>query len=133
MIDLTSFEKALSQLKRALVRANTAPEDEELRDACIQRFEYTCELAWKMLKRQLEIEIENTVEVDSFSKKQLFRVGGERGFIQDVDAWFEYLEKRNLTSHTYNEAKAQAVFAVLATFERDAVDLYNKLKARQHD
>jgi hypothetical protein len=55
-IDLTSLEKALESLKRGVVRSRDDPADEELRDAVIQRFEYTYELSWKMLKRILETE-----------------------------------------------------------------------------
>lgn len=126
------LKKALQSLEKGLNRANAALDDEELRDACIQRFEYTFELAWKMLKRQLEIEIADSVEVDSYSKKNLFRVGGERGLIKNVNAWFDYLEKRNLTSHTYNERQAQLVFSVLNNFVKDTADLLSQLETR-HD
>jgi nucleotidyltransferase substrate binding protein (TIGR01987 family) len=54
LLDLSSFDEALASLDRAAIRAQAAPADEDLRDAVIQRFEYTYELAWKMLKRHLE-------------------------------------------------------------------------------
>lgn len=129
-LDLTSFEKALTSFERGLKRALTAPEDEELRDASIQRFEFSFELSWKMLKRQLEIEIGNSEEVDGYSKKQLFRVGGEKGLVENVEAWFDYLEKRNLSSHTYDEEKAGQVFSVLEAFGRDAKILLTKLRSK---
>jgi len=47
-LDLTSFHDALASLQRAVTRWQaTGQQDEELRDACIQRFEYTFELSWK--------------------------------------------------------------------------------------
>src|SRR3989338_4205107 len=101
-LDFSPFEKALVSLKKGLKRATEHPKDEELRDACIQRFEYSFELAWKMLKRQLEKEDGNSSEIDSYSKKNLFRVSGEKGLIGNVENWFNYLEKRNLTAHTYD-------------------------------
>ncbi len=127
---MTSFEKALTSLKKALLRSKQDPSDEELRDACIQRFEYTFELAWKLLKRQLEIEIANHEEVDAYSKKTLFRVGGERRLIKEVDHWFDYLAKRNLTSHTYNEVNAVKVYNILELFVEDAADLLENLRNR---
>ncbi len=127
---LEPFEKALGSLKKGYTRSSASPADEELRDACIQRFEYTFELAWKMLKRQLEAEIANREEVDSYSKKTLFRVGGEKGIIQSVDRWFEYLEKRNLTSHTYNRINAEAVYGVIGKFISDSEALLESLKGR---
>ncbi|RMH54251.1 MAG: nucleotidyltransferase, partial [Candidatus Hydrogenedentota bacterium] len=53
MLDLHSFQGALESLRRGIERARRVPEDEEVRDAVIQRFEYSFELAWKMLKRRL--------------------------------------------------------------------------------
>ena len=131
-LDFSPFEKALVSLKKGLKRATEHPKDEELRDACIQRFEYSFELAWKMLKRQLEKEDGNSSEIDSYSKKNLFRVSGEKGLIGNVENWFNYLEKRNLTAHTYDLENAQEVFSVIEDFLKDAEDLLKKLKAR-HD
>ncbi len=128
-LDLSSFDKALTSLGKALSRSKKSPTDEELRDACIQRFEYTFEIAWKMLKRRIEIDIGVSAEVDSYSKKALFRVGGERGLIQNVAGWFDYLEKRNLTTHTYDSDSAQEVFGIVENFTKDAADLLNRLKS----
>ncbi|MBK5275875.1 MAG: nucleotidyltransferase substrate binding protein [Desulfuromonadales bacterium] len=127
-IDFSPLEKAVNNLKRALDRAIHAQGDEELRDACIQRFEYTFELSWKMLKRQLEQELPNPTEVDGYSYRQLFRIGAERGLVQDVEAWFDYRERRNITSHTYDEAKAARVFVALPAFAKHAEELLAALK-----
>lgn len=129
-LDLSSLEKAVNSLNRALVRSVASPGDEELRDACIQRFEYTFELSWKMLKRQLEEEVASAAEVDGYSFKQLVRVGGERGLVADVVQWFDYREKRNLTSHVYDEEKARQVYAVLARFAESAAALLARLQER---
>ena len=128
-LDLSSLEKATASLARALTRAAGAPGDEELRDACIQRFEYTFELCWKMLKRRLEQDLPTPAEVDGYSFRHLFRVGGERGLVAHVEAWFEYRDKRNLTSHTYDDRRAQEVFAVLSRFLPDALDLLERLRS----
>lgn len=130
MLDFSSFEKALNSLEKALRRSTKAPEDEELRDACIQRFEYSFELAWKMLKRILERLVGVSAEVDAYSKKDLFRVGQEYRLINDCTAWFDYLEKRNLTTHTYDQRNAGEVFGVIASFSKDARYLLNNLKGR---
>ena len=44
-IDLTSLEKALSNLERAIIRSQREPTDQEVRDSVIQRFEYSYELS----------------------------------------------------------------------------------------
>jgi len=130
-LDFSPLEKALHSLRRGLVRADAAPNDEELRDACIQRFEYTFELCWKMLKRQLEEELPTPAEVDGYSFRQLIRTGAERGLLDDAAAWFDYRERRNITSHTYDEEKAAKVFAALQAFVGHAGDLLLRLKNRQ--
>lgn len=127
-LDFSSLEKALASLKKAFVRAQASVGDEELRDACIQRFEYSFELCWKMLKRRIEADIGPSEDIDSYSKKTLFRVGGERGLACDVAAWFRYLEMRNLTAHTYDRENAEEVFSVIGDFIVDADDLLAKLK-----
>ena len=130
MLDFSSFEKALSSLQRVLVRSHTVPGDEDIRDACIQRFEYTYELAFKMLKRQLEEELPSREELDQIPFKELIRIGAERGLITVPERWFDYRDKRNITSHTYDEEKAREVFAVLSDFATDAADLLSRLQRR---
>ena len=130
-LDFTSLEGALRSLRRALDRSAGAPQDEELRDACIQRFDYTFELAWKMLKRVMEREALSPAEIDGYSFKQLFRVAGEKGFLVDVPAWFDFREKRNLTAHTYDQRRAAEVYAVIAGFEREVTELLARLQARR--
>lgn len=42
-------------------------------------------------------------------------------------AWFVYRDKRNITSHTYDPAKAAEVAAVLPDFARHARELLQRL------
>ena len=83
-----------------------------------------------MLKRQLEREVPVPAEVDGYSFKQLVRVGGERGLVRNVEVWFVYRDKRNLTAHTYNLSTAEEVFSILSQFAQDAVELLRRLEAR---
>jgi len=53
--------------------------------------------------------------------------------IDDIDAWVIYREKRNITSHTYDAAKAAEVAAVLPEFARAAHELLGRLQARGAD
>lgn len=129
-LDLTSLERALAALNRGLARWQAAPTDAELRDACIQRFEFTFELSWKMLKRRLQLDLPNAQAVDSMTWRALVRAGAEQGLIQDVDAWMIYRNKRNITSHTYDEVKAIEVASVIPAFAQDARDLLRRLGER---
>jgi len=125
MIILSPLQKALASLQAALAQ----PKNEFVRDAAIQRFEYTYELAWKMLKRHLD-ESEGAAAVDPLSRKDLFRLGGERGIVENVEAWLAYHRARNETSHTYDENKAGQVYDVARQFAGDAEKLLRELERR---
>ena len=121
------FTQALSSLIRALSRSAKDPSDLEVRDACIQRFEYTYELCIKLIKRYIEQEMPLSQQIDRLNYRDLVRVAFEIGLIQDVDKWFQYREARNQTSHAYDENKAQTVYQVLPEFAIQATFLLEQL------
>ncbi len=130
LVDLSSLRLALASLRRALARWDASQgQDEELRDACIHRFEYSFELSWKMLKRRLEIDLPDAHSVAAMSFRDLMRTGAERGLLPDVDAWMVFRDKRNITSHTYNAAKAAEVAAIIPSFADQAAGLLARLEA----
>jgi nucleotidyltransferase substrate binding protein (TIGR01987 family) len=132
-LDLTALEKAVASLGKALRRAADAPSDEEVRDAVIQRFEYTYELCWKMVKRRIEADSPVPSQIDSLSFSALMREAAERGLIRDVTSWFEYREQRNVTTHTYDSEKARGVFETAKGFLPDAESLLAELRSRNRD
>jgi nucleotidyltransferase substrate binding protein (TIGR01987 family) len=125
MLDFSSLQNALHSLDKALAE----PLNEFVRDAAIQRFEYSYELCWKMLRRVLA-EDQGIEAVSALSRRDLFRLAAEKRLIDDPLIWFEFHKARNETSHTYNEAKAQEVydttreFAVAAKHLMDALVKY---------
>lgn len=73
-----------------------------LRDACIQRFEFCVELAWKVSLKVLGLEVS--------APNPAIRDMARNGLIDDPQIWFDFLLARNKTSHTYQEEVAVAVF-----------------------
>lgn len=132
-LDFSALARALASLRRAAERSLRDPDDEEVRDAVIQRFEYSYELCWKLLKRQLELELPNPAEADRMSFVELVREGAERGFIAAPDHWLRYRHQRNLSSHVYDAAKARSVHSAALEFLGDAEALLTQLEARGHD
>lgn len=130
-LDLSPLGKAIYSLERAIIRAKQDELDEELRDAVIQRFEYTYELCWKMLKRQIEAEAASPTTIDQLSFRDLLREAAEKGFIDNPEIWFVYREQRNITSHTYDEEKAEQVRATAYEFINAAKKLFTKLQLKQ--
>jgi len=133
-LDLSSLEKAVFSLKDALnsyiqtAFPGGSKEKEIMRDGVIQRFEYTIELSWKMMKRYLEMY--GLEKADEFSRKDLIRTSVEQGLIQNAEGWLEYLRNRNLTSHTYDKATAEQVYGSAVRFLTDAQYLLERLKEK---
>jgi nucleotidyltransferase substrate binding protein (TIGR01987 family) len=69
-----------------------------------------------MLKRQIELESASPEELDFTSFRGLLRGAVEKGFLQDINAWFEYRQMRNITLHTYDHEKAQQLYAMTSLF-----------------
>ena len=129
-LELSSFEKALASLDEALAEYDRT-QSQFVKDACIQRFEYTYELAHKLLKRQLEAMSPNPSEIDQMSFPDMIRSGAERGLLaQSWDHWKYFRDARNATSHAYNEQKANEVFARIPAFRDEAAFLLARLQER---
>jgi nucleotidyltransferase substrate binding protein (TIGR01987 family) len=132
MLQLTGFRKAIDLLGESLRWCDDSQDgvpSDILRDSAIQRFEYTYELAWKMMKRWLEINLGSTY-VDGISRKELFRLAVEHHLIKDSGQWFLYHGARNQTSHVYDEAVARDVFSVIGDFLRDVECFYAEIVKR---
>lgn len=132
MIDVSSLEKALASLNEALAAHASKPDDMFIRDAAIQRFEYTYELSHKMLRRYLEVSEPSMEVVQELSFLDLIRLASERGLLKsELVVWRKFRDSRNATSHAYDEAKAEAVFAGIASFRDEAKALLDEINTRQ--
>ena len=100
--NIENFEKALTQLKKALQE----PVTPIVRDATIQRFEFTYELCWKTLKGYLE----DTHGIRAVSPRLVFKEAFAIDLIENEDTFIEMIESRNTLSHTYNEDQAQSIY-----------------------
>ncbi len=135
-LDISPFEKALSQLERSLeyLHSDLAESDDGLREqfraATIQAFEFSYELGTKMLRRQLEQITPNPSEIRAMAFMDMVRTGAEAGLVRQVPQYRIFREKRNMTSHTYDEAKAEEVLAVLDDFVVEMHFLRDELKRR---
>ena len=137
-LDLTSFHKAIQSLESALrvyesYAANKNQDSElvqTLKAGVIQNFEFTYELAWKLMKRWLEINVGDNTTNQVFTRRETYRYAAENGLIDDPAKWFNYTETRNITSHTCDEEKANRVLGDAIQFKDDVINLYNALEER---
>lgn len=83
-------------------------EDEEvddlLKEGLIQRFEYTHELAWKVMKDYAEYQ----GYTDIRGSRDAFRKAFDMGLVTDK-SWMDSIIDRNLTSHNYDEDTAEDI------------------------
>jgi uncharacterized protein YutE (UPF0331/DUF86 family) len=64
--------------------------------------------------------------------RDLIREAADAGLVIDPESFFLYREIRNITAHTYDEAKAERVLSVLEGFRKDVLVLVKELKRRNH-
>ena len=130
-LDISSLAKAIASLNEAVTAYHQEQSNNFIRDAAIQRFEYTYELSHKMLKRYLEITEPSAEVIDQLPFPDLIRTASEKGLLSNGwDVWKNYRHARNTTSHTYNEAKAKEVYTEIPKFLNEANHLLNELKKR---
>ncbi len=134
-LDLSSLREALTALNTSLryleseLAANPELKD-QFRAASIQAFEFTYELAFKFMKRQLEQILPVPAAIDELTFMQVVRAAAEAGLVTDVSRFHGYREARNITSHSYDRAKAQRIVAELPQFAADVTHLLAQLEAR---
>ena len=100
--NLRNLEKALIQLGKALEEV----ESPIVRDACLQRFEFSYELLWKTLK----IFLEDIHGVRAVSPRQVFKEAFALSLIEKEETFVEMIESRNTLSHTYSEEQAMKIY-----------------------
>lgn len=104
-----SYSKALLRLKEAVERTRQHPLSDLEKDGIIQRYEFTHELAWKVMKDYAEYQ--GYTEVGG--SRDASRLAFQMSLITDIDGWLEMIRYRNLTSHTYSEETADEAIRLI--------------------
>ncbi len=133
-IDLSSLEKAVGALDRALAALEKSPLEgfdehiqETLKAGVIQNFEVAYEQSWKFIQRWMR---ENAVPEEAEhprTRKDLFRAAARLGLVPDPEPWFVFGDARNMTSHAYDETQADYVYAIAQQFLPQARELLDRL------
>ena len=121
-VNIEPLVKAFDKFEKFRINDKT----EQERAGIIQAFEYCFELSWKTMKRLLEERgrIAN-------SPREAFRMAALEGFITDPEIWFDFLKKRNMTVHTYNQEDADEVIAVCPAFALEGALFLNNIGVKQ--
>ncbi|MDR6860606.1 nucleotidyltransferase substrate binding protein [Variovorax guangxiensis] len=102
---LDNYARALAQLTSAVTLAAQRPLSELEQQGLIQAFEFTHELAWKVMKDYFDYQGAHQITGSRDATRQAFAVG----LVDDGETWMEMIQSRNQSSHTYNRATATAL------------------------
>lgn len=104
----SNYRKALLQLGKAVAivsaQKSRGDADKLMEEGLIQRYEYTHELAWKVMKDYAEYQ----GLTDIIGSRDAIRQTLQAGLISD-ERWMDSIRDRNLTSHNYDDDTAVAI------------------------
>lgn len=100
-----NFKKAFALLEVAVEQYKQKGLSDLEAQGLIQRFEFTHELAWNVMKDYFEYQGNFQITGSRDASREAFR----HGLVVDGEVWMEMLISRNLSSHTYNETTAAAL------------------------
>jgi nucleotidyltransferase substrate binding protein (TIGR01987 family) len=90
----------------------------------IHAFKLCYELSWKVMKRVLADQ-----GVESTAPRDIFRKAATAKLIDNPEAWFGFIEKRHLTSYTYEQENVDAIVAAFDSFSAELNDLIKRFKS----
>ena len=125
------WQQRFSNYNRALAQLETFADppalNEREQQGLIKAFEYTFELAWNRLRDLLRSQGDTTLLGSRDTLREAFRLG----LIDAGESWMLMIQDRNLTSHSYNRATADAIAAqVLNNYLPCFQQLSQRLKLR---
>ncbi len=110
---LANYSRALVQLQKAVALRQSRELSELEQQGLIQAFEFTHELAWKVMKDYLR-----SLGMDALiASRDSTRAAFAAELILDGEAWMDMILSRNLSSHTYNlDIAANLVSKIVPTY-----------------
>jgi nucleotidyltransferase substrate binding protein (TIGR01987 family) len=117
----SNFNKALNKLSEAIdyiqkdleekeidIDSNNAEDvlEEIVKEGLIQRFEYTFEIAWNVMKDYALYQGNSEIGGSRDAIRYAFSVN----LISDGDIWMDMIISRTKTSHTYNKETANEIY-----------------------
>lgn len=131
-LDFTALENTINRLGEVLKRYEREKTDDVVRDAVIQRFEFTYSIALKTLRKYFIERAFVIDDVNNLSFNEMIRIASKLNLIKsDLEKWTQYSTMRNLTSHTYDEEIALKVVGIVPDFYEEISFLLTKMKGSE--
>ena len=64
--------------------------------------------------------------IEANSPRSCIREGWKQGLISNAEAWLEMMEKRNLSSHTYDENAAREIYREVKERYADLLESFDR-------
>ena len=118
-------QRALTSLEELVSKYSDNQTDVILRDALIQRFEYSTEAFWKYLKAYLQ----TGHNLSANSPREAIRVGLTAKLYSEETSQelLQMLDDRNLTSHTYVEELAESIAHRIPDYSKNMSEVTTQL------
>ena len=128
-----NYTKALGTLRQAVALSGQRELSALEQQGLIQSFEFTHELAWKVMKDFLEFQGYPNI----IGSRDAIREAFKNGLLNDGQVWIDMIDARNESSHTYDLARAEKIVAsILTSFFPAFVELEDRfyiLENRLHE
>lgn len=123
---LDSYHKALARLAEIVGASKKRALNEFERDGLVQRFEFTHELSWKLMKAYAEYQGFDGIGGSRDATRKAF----EMSLISDGQSWMDMIKSRNETSHNYDGSMADDVVdSIVNRFYPLLADFYQKMNS----
>lgn len=121
---LESYHKALSRLAEIVNASKLRALNDFERDGLVQRFEFTHELSWKLMKAYAEYQGYDGIGGSRDATRKAF----EMNLIPDGQIWMDMINSRNEISHNYNgDIASDVVDNILNVFYPELTAFYYKI------
>lgn len=124
---ISDYKNALERLKEAIEESKII-NSSTIRDGVIQRFEFTLELSWKVMKYFLNSE----GLTEAKAPRSTIRTGFNNEIIQNAKLWIDMIEDRNLTTHTYSQSTSDEIYEkIVNSYYRELEAFYLNVKDKE--
>jgi len=133
-----NYNKALKKLAEAIGYIKIDIDDnstdvvlgEIIKEGLIQRFEYTFEMAWNVMKDYARYQ--GNTEVGG--SRDAIRYAFSIDLISDGDLWMDMVNSRIKTTHTYDEKTAQEIYSkIVSKYYSEFVRFHKVMKRKLSD
>lgn len=123
---LDSYHKALARLAEIVGASKKRALNDFERDGLVQRFEFTHELSWKLMKAYAEYQGFDGIGGSRDATRKAF----EMSLISDGQSWMDMIKSRNETSHNYDGSMADDVVdSIINRFYPLLAEFYQKMNS----